>query len=99
MNSTLREFARRSILDGLGRLPPDNHAMFKLMYGRNGGKRGVEAAKAMALEAVVREIPDDKLDWAMTQVENSLKGSVMLSREMRPVSCTGLQGGSASSLE
>jgi hypothetical protein len=41
------------------------------MYGRNNGKRSVEDAKAMSIRDVVYEIPSEKLDWALSQVENS----------------------------
>jgi hypothetical protein len=30
-------------------------------------------AKGMAVKGVVKTMTDDKLDWALTQVENSLK--------------------------
>lgn len=43
------------------------------MYGRQGGRRSVVDCKAMPMPNVIAEIPEDKLDWAMEQVENSLK--------------------------
>lgn len=73
MNETLQKFARKTILEGLAKLMPENRMMFALMYGMKNGKRTLEDARAMAIEDVVAEIPDGKLDWAMQQVENTLK--------------------------
>ena len=73
MNDTLKTYARSQILNGLQKLPDSWQERFKLMYGRNGGKRSVEDTKAMTIEEVVQEMPDEKLDWALSQIENSLK--------------------------
>lgn len=72
MNSELQTYAREALKSGLTKLPVDWQRMFKLMYGRANGKRSVEDAEALTIEAVVSEIPDTKLDWAMTQVQNSI---------------------------
>jgi hypothetical protein len=42
------------------------------MYGRNGGHRSVEEAKALSIEAVVAEMDDYKLDRAMIQIQNTV---------------------------
>lgn len=73
MNNTIKTFVKSQILDGLQKLPDGWQEKFKLMYGRNGGKRSVEDTKAMKIEEVVDEIPGEKLDWALSQIENSLK--------------------------
>ena len=73
MNIQLQEFARQTLKDGLKQLPHDWQNTFKLMYGRNNGKRSVEDAKLMPIESIVEEIPPDKLDWAMQQVKNSIE--------------------------
>jgi hypothetical protein len=73
MNDNLKTYAKSQILDGLLKLPEDWQEKFKLMYGRNGGKRSIEDTKAMMIEKVVNEIPEEKLDWALQQIENSLK--------------------------
>ena len=73
MNSQLQNFARQSLRDGLAQLPEDWQKKFKWMYARNGGKRSLEDAEAMPIDAVVDEVPGEKLDWAMQQVENSLR--------------------------
>lgn len=79
MNSTLQEFARTKLIEGLSKLPEGWQNRFKLMYGRNGGKRSVEDTQAMPIENVVAEMPEDKLDWAMQQVEKSLKRVCIIS--------------------
>lgn len=73
MNESIVEFAREKIIHGLRQLPERNIDMFKLMYGRNNGKRSAEDAKDMTIESVVSEIPESKLSWALTQVENTIK--------------------------
>lgn len=73
MNPDLAAFAREKIKHGLAQLPASYHEVFNLMYGRAGGKRSVEDAKAMPVNDVVDQMPAEKLDWAMTQVDNSLK--------------------------
>ena len=72
MNEQLRSFARETILTGLRQVRPHQQRVFRLMYARNEGKRSVEDAEAMPLEDVVMEIPDNKLDWAMVQIERTL---------------------------
>lgn len=72
MNAELQSFARQQLKAGLEKLPEGWQGKFKLMYARDGGKRSVEDAKAMPIDAVVEQMPDDKLDWAMQQVKNSL---------------------------
>lgn len=72
MNSQLEQFARNTLKQQLNSLPDSWINTFKLMYGRKGGKRSVEDAKAMDIGAVVDEMPIDQLDWAMQQVSNSI---------------------------
>lgn len=73
MNDQLQEFARKTLLDGLEKLPDGWQRKFKMMYGRKNGKRSVENTEKMSLIDVVNEIPPEKLDWAMTQIENSVR--------------------------
>lgn len=82
MNEQLRQFARQSLKDGLAKLPEESHRIFKLMYGRGNHEnltskiksmRTVEDAVAMDINTVVDEMPDNKLDWAMQQVDNLLR--------------------------
>jgi len=73
MKNQLKAFAHQTLQDGLDRLPAGWQNKFKLMYGRRGGKRSVVDCEAMPMSDVIAEIPDGNLDWAMQQVENSLK--------------------------
>src|SRR5881227_2872342 len=65
MNHLLEKFARDWLKEHLAMLPESNHRVFRLMYSHK------DLEKPIA--AVVDAIPITKLDWAMTQVENSLK--------------------------
>ena len=72
MNKQLQDFARKMLREGLDKLPSDCATTFKMMYGRNNGKRSVADALNMPLDDVISEMPEDKLDWAMRQVEKSI---------------------------
>jgi hypothetical protein len=72
MNEQLQELARASLKESLASLPESNQRLFKLMYGRNGGRRSVEEAEVMSIDAVVDEMEAKSLDWAMTQVANTI---------------------------
>ena len=72
MNKRLQQFARDTLKRELQYLSYGEKKVFKLMYARNNGKRSVADAEAMELDAVVDEIPAEKLDWAMEQVSNTL---------------------------
>lgn len=72
MNEQLKAFAHKYLVSNLAKLPDQNQRMFKLMYGRNGGKRSVADAEVMSIESIFKEIPDSDLDWAMQQVSNTL---------------------------
>lgn len=72
MNQQLQDFARNYLKTNIADLPAENQRVFKLMYGRNGGKRSVEDATAMDIAAVVDEMPTDALDWAMQQVQRTI---------------------------
>jgi len=73
MNTQLQQFAKQQLRDGLALLPEEWQEKFKLMYGRSNGRRSVEDTVALDMEEVITEIPEEKLDWAMTQIENSIK--------------------------
>ena len=64
MNDELQAFARAQILDGLSQLPDRCVMLFKRMYAHR------DLDKPLA--NVVRDIPAEKLDWAMQQVSNTL---------------------------
>jgi hypothetical protein len=67
MNQLLEKFARDWLKENLAKLPERNQRTFRLMYSHNNLERPINE--------VVDAITIDKLDWAMTQVENSLKKS------------------------
>ena len=73
MFKQLSEYARNYIKENIVQLPESNQRLFKLMYGRDNGNRSMEDAIAMEIEEVVNEIPDEKLSWAMEQIDNTLK--------------------------
>lgn len=65
MNKTVSNFTKQQIKEGLKQLPDDWQMMFKRMYAHNN--------LDCDIETVVDNVPDEKLDWALSQVENSLK--------------------------
>jgi hypothetical protein len=64
MNKTLSNFAREKLKQGLLQLPDGWQMMFKRMYSHG----NLDAD----INNVVDNMPEDKLDWAMQQVEQSL---------------------------
>ena len=65
MNEKLQKYARQQIIEGLNTLPKSHQRLFKLMYSHEN--------LYAPIEDVVNNMDEIKLDWAMTQVENSLK--------------------------
>ena len=65
MNNTVEQFTRDQILEGLKELPESWVFMFKRMYSHE----NLDAK----IEDVVNSMPSDKLDWALSQVQNSIK--------------------------
>lgn len=64
MNKQLQKFARKTLLEGLNRLPEENQMFFKRLYSHY----NLEAS----VKDVVANMPVDKLDYAMEQVERTL---------------------------
>lgn len=78
MNEQLKAFARQTLKNDLSKLPLEWQKKFKLMYAIPGvpwDKRKVDDILALTIEEVVDAMPEDKLDWAMQQVANSIKKS------------------------
>jgi hypothetical protein len=65
MNQMLQDFAREWLKQSLAELPESNHMLFKRMYSHMDLEKPINA--------VVDAMAPEKLDWAMQQVENSLK--------------------------
>lgn len=68
MNKQLEDFARANILEGLLKLPLENQKFFNRMYSH----KNMEATP----EEAVRAMPVEKLDHAMTQIENTLSKGI-----------------------
>lgn len=65
MNKTIAAFARQSIKDNLSALTDEQQGIFMRMYSHKNLDRPFKEA--------VDDMPDDKLDWALSQTENTLK--------------------------
>jgi hypothetical protein len=64
MNDELQVFARDQIKEGLSKLPKSNVKLFKRMYSPDNLNANIND--------VVDNMPADRLDWAMQQVQRSL---------------------------
>jgi len=64
MNKTLEKFARNSLKEMLSHMTDSQQLLFKRMYAN--GKLDKEINK------IVDDMPAEKLDWAMTQCENTI---------------------------
>ena len=64
MNNQLDRFARSQLKESLGQCSEAQQLMFKRMYAN--GKID------LSIDTVVDQMPDEKLDWAMQQVERTL---------------------------
>ena len=64
MNKQLQKFARQELKDGLSKLPESNQIIFKKMYSDKDLNKNIND--------VVDLMHEDKLDWAMQQVQRSL---------------------------
>jgi len=76
MNKTLQNFARTEIKNGLAKLTEAQRRIFKLMYAPfEKGKTVKERIEKYSINEVVDLIEEDKLDWAMQQVQRTLVGT------------------------
>jgi hypothetical protein len=78
MNDVLKEFAKRTIKNGLARCTERQREIFKLGYSEPGEPRDrtpevIAKIKAADIEDVVDGMPDEKLSWAMEQVKTTLE--------------------------
>lgn len=64
MNISLENFARNELRKGLAQCTEAEQLLFKRMYA-NGNLE-------MGINKVIDSMPEDKLDWAMQQVERTL---------------------------
>lgn len=73
MNKTFSNTGNQILKDLLAQCTEPQQRMFKLMYGRNKGKRSVEDAEAMQINEVVDLMDESKIDWAITQCERTVE--------------------------
>ena len=64
MNKKISDFARKELLCGLKKLPENNVLFFKRMYSHKNLN--------LNIDAVVKNMPDEKLEHALFQVDNTL---------------------------
>lgn len=64
MDEILTEFARQNLKEGLAKCTSEQVMFFKRMYSHN----NLDAE----IESVVENMPSEKLDWAMQQVQKQL---------------------------
>lgn len=64
MNSQLENYARQTLKENLINCSQEQRQLFKRMYSQNG--------LDIPIEIVVDSMPEEKLDWAMQQVERTL---------------------------
>lgn len=77
MNDQLKQFARQTLKDGLAQCTEKQQAVFRLMYSeptdpRDRNPEVVARIKAADIEDVVDNMPAEKLDWAMDQMQTTL---------------------------
>lgn len=72
MNNKLDEFARNELKELLKQLPEKSQNLFKRMYYT--GKRNTPESDKIktSIDEIVDNMPSDKLDLALTQVENTI---------------------------
>jgi len=64
MNEELATFARKFLKENIQKLSEGHHRVFRQMYSADNPD--------LAIDKVIDKMPDNKLDWAMSQVKNSL---------------------------
>lgn len=72
MNKTFTTAGRKILKELLAQCTKPQQELFKLMYGRDNNNRSVEDTKAMDINDCVDLMDDNKIDWAITQVESTI---------------------------
>lgn len=65
MNKQVIDFMKDKIKEGLKTLPEGHQMLFKRMYSHG----NLDAS----IDTVVDNMPEEKFDWALTQIDNSHK--------------------------
>lgn len=73
MKKDLKLFTKIWLSDNCAKLPYQWQNTFKLMYGRNDGKRSVNDALLMDIDDVIAEMNDSKIKCGTRQVVASLE--------------------------
>ena len=64
MNKQLQDYARKTLIEGLSQLPETAQHIFKKMYSHKN--------LTLPIEEVVENMSEERLDWAMQQLQRSL---------------------------
>lgn len=67
MNKQLEDYARQKIKEGLSKLSEGHQLIFRRMYSQK-----TRMCPEISINEVVDNMRKEKLDWALTQVQNSL---------------------------
>ena len=74
MNKVLEGFARQQLKDGIVQCTDKQRAFFNKMYSDSDAKiYTFEEAGKLDINNVIDNMPAEKLDWAMRQVESTLE--------------------------
>jgi hypothetical protein len=71
--SHLNAYARQRLRTGLSMLTETHVKTFKMMYWPDGGYERFSDPEDMDLDRIINGMPLSKLDWALSQTENSLQ--------------------------
>lgn len=78
MNEQLQQFARQKLKDGLAQCTKEQQLFFNRMYVPwalgiiNQNRKMTDEELNTPINEVVDKMPEDKLDWAMQQVQRTL---------------------------
>jgi len=72
MNKKLSDSGKQILKNLLEFCTEPQHRMFKLMYGRNKGKRTIEETEILDINFVVDNMDDDCISHAITQCGNTI---------------------------
>jgi hypothetical protein len=64
MNKTISNNTRQLLKDNLSKCTEPQQHLFKRMYSTD---------TTLPIDTIVDNMPDDKLDWALTQVEKTIE--------------------------
>jgi len=65
MNEELGTYARKYLKENIAKCTEGQIHVFKMMYS--------PVNPDLSIDKVVDQMPDEKLDWAMSQVKNTIK--------------------------